>query len=111
MKHPDGQPMTPAAWTVERLWRWERLNRQQRSSHPIAQRFLPLFERYAEGELGNMAELIDAMERHQARCRTPRDLDSPAGSELEAPAPPATSAVTEDKDGLTQANPLSHERT
>lgn len=111
MKHPDGTPMTPEEWTVERLWRWERLHRQQRSSHPSAQRFLPLFERYAEGELGNMAELTDAMERHQAGCGTPRDLDSPAGCELEAPAPPATSAVTKNKDGLTQTTPLRHERT
>lgn len=111
MKHPDGTPMTPEEWTVERLWRWERLNQQQRSRHPVARRFLPLFKQYAEGELGNMAELIDAMERHQAWCRTPRDLDIPAGSKLEAPAPPATFGVTEDQGELDQAGPLSHEWT
>ncbi|GGO36918.1 hypothetical protein [Deinococcus humi] len=81
MKHPDGTPMTPEEWSVERLWRWERLNRQQRSLHPVAQRFLPLFKRYAEGELGNMAELIDALERDQAQRCTLQNLDTPEGSE------------------------------
>ncbi|GGO39339.1 hypothetical protein HNQ08_004941 [Deinococcus humi] len=49
MKHPDGTPITPEEWTGERLWRWERLHKQQRSCHPVSQQFLPLFNRYVEG--------------------------------------------------------------
>lgn len=64
MKHPGGTPMTPAEWAAERLWRWERLNRQQRSRHPVSQGFLPLFKRYADGNLGNLSELIEAMQHH-----------------------------------------------
>lgn len=65
MKHPDGTPMTPEEWMGEQLWRRMRLSQQQRSCHPASQQWLPLFERYAEGELGNLAELLEAMEQ---RC-------------------------------------------
>lgn len=86
MKHADGTPMTPVEWTAERVRRWEWLGKQQRSAHPVSHLSLPLFKRYAEGELGNLTELIEEMHRHFNKRRFPQGPDGP--EVFEPPAPP-----------------------
>ncbi|WP_041221787.1 hypothetical protein [Deinococcus geothermalis] len=90
MKHPDGTPFTPAELTAERFRRWEWLAEQQRSARPISLEALPLFERYANGELSS-EEAIEALHRLYSRRRFPEGPDGPEVSE--PPAPPATGEV------------------
>ena len=89
MKHPDGTPMTPTEWTAERVRRWEWLGKRQRSAHPISHLSLSLFKRYAEGELGNLAELIEEMHRHHNKRRFPQGPDGPEVFEAAPVTPPA----------------------
>jgi len=92
MKHPDGTPFTPAERTAERFRRWAWLAEQQRSATPISEDALPLFKRYANLELGSLAELIEQMHRHFNRRRFPKGPDGPEVPEL--PAPPRTEEPT-----------------
>jgi len=92
MKHLDGTPFTPAELAAERFRRWEWLAEQQRSARPISGDALPLFKRYADLELGSLAELIEEMHRHFNRRRFPEGPDGP--EVLEQPAPPRTGEPT-----------------
>lgn len=78
MKHPDGTPFTPAELTAERFRRWEWLAEQQRSARPISPEALPLFKRYANGELSS-EEAIEALYRLYNRRRFP---EGPEGAEV-----------------------------
>lgn len=90
MKHPDGTPLTPAEWQAERTRRWEQISQRQRSAHPISPEVLPLFKRYADGEL-TLEEVREGLHRLYNRRRFPEGPDGPEVPEPPpAPAPPAT---------------------
>lgn len=82
MKHPDGTPFTLAERNAERVRRWEALGQQQRSAHPISPGGLPLFKRYADGEL-SLEEVREGLHRLYNRRRFPEGPDGP-----EVPEPP-----------------------
>ena len=82
MKHPDGTPFTPTEQNVERVQRWAWLEREQRSAHPISPDSLPLFKRYADGEL-SLEEVREGLRRLYDRRRFPEGPDGP-----EVPRPP-----------------------
>jgi len=90
MKHADGTPFTPAEWQAERTRRWEKLAHKQRSAYPLSPGALPLFKRYADGEL-TLEEVGEGLHRLYNRCRFPEGPDGPEMPEPPpAPAPPAT---------------------
>lgn len=91
MKHPDGTPMTPTEWTAERVRRWEWLGKQRHTTHRVSQISLSLSRRYAEGELGNLSELIEEMHRHFNKRRFPQGPDGPEVFEI--PVTPSTGAA------------------
>lgn len=100
MKHLNSTPMTPAEWTVERLGRWERLNKQQRSGHPTSQQFLPLFKQYADGEPGNMTELIsDGTSSRPVPLALPKESDGPEEFGLPEPAASTVTGAMRTDDG------------
>lgn len=96
MKHPDGTPFTPAEWQAERARRWEQISQRQRSAHPISPAGLPLFKRYADGEL-TLEEVREGLHRLYNRRRFPEGPDGPEVPEPPpAPAPPTTGELVMD---------------
>ena len=89
MKHPDGTPFTPTEQNAERIRRWTWLSKEQRSAHPISSDSLPLFKRYADGEL-SLEEVREGLRRLYDRRRFPEGPDGP-----EVPEPPPLPATGE----------------
>ncbi|MDL2344222.1 antitoxin VbhA family protein [Deinococcus sp. MIMF12] len=112
MKHPDGTPLTPDEWQAERTRRWEQISQRQRSAHPISPEALPLFKRYADGEL-TLEEVREGLHRLYNRRRFPEGPDGPEVPEPPpAPAPPATEELVVHEGAmfmLPDPPPLSRE--